>query len=128
MTRPRTFSLVERVPLLALMPRLDAVVCHGGLNTVYEALAHGVPLVVAPIRWDQPFNARRVASAGSRDQGQLSAGPARTSCGRPSRRCSTIRAYRGAAARVRDSFAEAGGRHRAADLLERLALSPGQSA
>ncbi|HET9899393.1 MAG TPA: nucleotide disphospho-sugar-binding domain-containing protein [Streptosporangiaceae bacterium] len=117
---PAHVLVAERVPMLALMPRLDAVVCHGGLNTVYEALAHGVPLVVAPIRWDQPFNARRVA--------ELGAG-IRVNFGRasPDQLRTAVTAvlddpgYRGVAARIRDSLAEAGGRHRAADLLERLA-------
>jgi UDP:flavonoid glycosyltransferase YjiC (YdhE family) len=44
---------------------LDAVLCHGGLNTVSEALAHGLPVVAAPIRHDQPITAGRVAAAGA---------------------------------------------------------------
>ena len=111
----------ERVPLLTLMPRLDAVVCHGGLNTVCEALAHGVPLVVAPIRWDQPFNAAQVAESGAGIRvnfGRVSPDQLRTAV----TAVLDDPAYRGAASRVRDSFAQAGGRHRAADLLERLAL------
>lgn len=54
-----------RVPVLDLMPHLDAVVCHGGLNTVCEALHHGVPLVIAPIKGDQPINATQVVDAGA---------------------------------------------------------------
>ena len=42
---PSNVLLRERVPQLALLPHLDAVVCHGGHNTVCEALAHGLPLV-----------------------------------------------------------------------------------
>jgi UDP:flavonoid glycosyltransferase YjiC (YdhE family) len=44
---------------------MSAVVCHGGHNTVCEAFAHGVPLVVTPIRDDQPIIARQVADAGA---------------------------------------------------------------
>jgi UDP:flavonoid glycosyltransferase YjiC (YdhE family) len=44
---------------------MSAVVCHGGHNTVCEAVAHGVPLVVTPIRDDQPIIARQVADAGA---------------------------------------------------------------
>lgn len=118
---PGHIHAAERVPLLALMPRLDAVVCHGGLNTVCEALAHGVPLVMAPIRWDQPFNAVRVAESGAGIRvnfGRVSPDQLRAAVAA----VLDDPAYRGAAARIRDSFAEAGGRHRAADLLERLAL------
>ena len=57
--------VVPRAPLLDLMPKLDAVLTHGGLNTACEALSHGVPLVVAPIKSDQPINANQVAAAGA---------------------------------------------------------------
>ncbi|MCX4784365.1 glycosyltransferase [Streptomyces sp. NBC_01264] len=53
------------VPQLELLARAKAVVCHGGHNTVCEALWHGVPLVVAPIRDDQPVVAAQVAGAGA---------------------------------------------------------------
>ncbi|GAA4873078.1 glycosyltransferase [Kitasatospora terrestris] len=58
---------LDRVPVLELLARgaVDAVLCHGGMNTVCEALVHGVPLVLAPIRHDQPYVAERVAAAGA---------------------------------------------------------------
>ena len=40
---PPNLTIATRVPLLDLLPRLAAVVTHGGLNTVTEALAHAVP-------------------------------------------------------------------------------------
>ncbi|HEY6423216.1 MAG TPA: glycosyltransferase, partial [Pseudonocardiaceae bacterium] len=55
----------EFVPQLDLLPHLHAVVSHAGHNTVCEALAHGVPLVVAPIRDDQPVIAGQVVEAGA---------------------------------------------------------------
>lgn len=110
----------RRVPLLELLPHLDAVVSHGGLNTVCETLAHGVPLVVAPIKGDQPINASQVAAAGA---------GVRVSFDRV--RPDALRAallavlddpsYRAAAVRVRDSFAAAGGARAAAEHLELLA-------
>ncbi|MCP2335777.1 glycosyltransferase [Actinomadura rupiterrae] len=117
---PDNVLVREHVPQLALLPRLSAVVTHGGHNTVCEALAHDVPLVVAPIRDDQPIIARQVEAAGA---------------GRAVRfsrvRKDELRAaldgvltdpsYREAAARVRESFTAAGGAARAADLLEKLA-------
>jgi UDP:flavonoid glycosyltransferase YjiC (YdhE family) len=57
--------VVARVPMPDLLRRVDAVVTHGGLNTVCEALAAGVPLVVAPIKDDQPVNAAQVVAAGA---------------------------------------------------------------
>jgi UDP:flavonoid glycosyltransferase YjiC (YdhE family) len=55
----------RKVPQVELLARARAVVCHGGHNTVCEALAHGVPLVVAPIRDDQPTVAAQVEAAGA---------------------------------------------------------------
>jgi MGT family glycosyltransferase len=53
------------VPQLELMDRLAAVVCHAGNNTVCEALSRGVPLVVAPVRDDQPVISEQVTRAGA---------------------------------------------------------------
>ncbi|WP_279638472.1 nucleotide disphospho-sugar-binding domain-containing protein [Kitasatospora cineracea] len=108
-----------RVPVLELMPHLDAVVSHGGLNTVCEALAHGVPLLVAPIKGDQPINAAQVAAAGAGRR-------VRFAHARPQ----TLRtellavlddpAHAAAARRIKESFAAAGGARAAADHLETL--------
>lgn len=62
---PPHVLVAPRVPMLALMPRLDAVVCQAGQSTVNEALAHGVPLVVAPIRLGELPVAQQVARAGA---------------------------------------------------------------
>ncbi|MEV4555515.1 glycosyltransferase [Kitasatospora sp. NPDC049285] len=58
---------LDRVPVLELLERgaVDAVLCHGGMNTVGESLVHGRPLVVAPIRHDQPVTAARLAALGA---------------------------------------------------------------
>ena len=53
------------VPQLDLLKRVAGVVCHAGHNTVCEALSRGLPLVVAPIRDDQPVIARQVIDAGA---------------------------------------------------------------
>ncbi|CAL2063762.1 hypothetical protein GPN2_13031 [Streptomyces murinus] len=39
--------VLPSVPQLALLERMDVVICHAGHNTVCEALWHGVPLVTA---------------------------------------------------------------------------------
>jgi MGT family glycosyltransferase len=116
---PDHVLLLEHVPQLQLLPHLDAVVCHGGHNTVCEALAHGLPLVVAPIRDDQPIVAQQVAAAGA---------GTRVRFGRP--RADELHdalvaalddpAHRWAARRIQASFAAAGGAVTAADRLEKL--------
>lgn len=62
---PDNFVVRPRVPQLALLERVQAVVCHAGHNTVCESLARGIPLVLAPIRDDQPIVADQVARAGA---------------------------------------------------------------
>ncbi len=62
---PAHVLVAPRVPMLDLMPRLDAVICQAGQSTVNEALAHGVPLVVAPIRLAEPLTAEHVTRAGA---------------------------------------------------------------
>ena len=117
---PPNVLVTPRVPQLALMPHLDAVVSHGGHNTVCETLAHGVPLVVAPIRDDQPAIADQVVRAGAgvrvafrRVKADELRGAIDTALSDGS--------LRAGAARVQASFAAAGGPREAADHLERLA-------
>jgi len=62
---PSHVLVAPRVPVLDLMPRLDAVVCQAGQSTVNEALAHGVPMVVAPIRLGELAVAEQVTRAGA---------------------------------------------------------------
>ncbi len=62
---PPHVLVAPRVPMLDLMPRVDAVVCSGGQSTVNEALVHGVPLVVAPIRLGELAVAEQVTRAGA---------------------------------------------------------------
>ena len=62
---PPHVLVAPRVPMLDLMPRLDAVICQAGQSTVNEALAHGVPMVVAPIRLGELAVAEQVTRAGA---------------------------------------------------------------
>jgi len=108
------------VPQLAVLPLVDAVVCHGGHNTVAESLAHGLPLVVAPIRDDQPVVAQQVVACGAGVRvrfGRVQPAELRAAIlhvlhdGEPRR----------AARRVQESFTAAGGAAAAGDRLEALA-------
>jgi len=58
-------TLCERVPQVELLPHVDAVISHGGNNTVNETLAAGKPLLVLPIGAEQAHNARRVVELGA---------------------------------------------------------------
>ncbi|GAA2825181.1 glycosyltransferase [Crossiella cryophila] len=109
----------EFVPQLEVLARTDAVVCHGGHNTVCESLAHGLPLVVAPIRDDQPTIANQVVEAGAGRRvrfGRVGPAELRESI----LDVLTFPGYRAAAERIRASFADAGGTAAAADQVEML--------
>ncbi len=59
---------VEAVRLLdprAVLARTALCVCHGGSGTVYQSLAHGVPLVCLPSNPDQGLVSQAVASSGA---------------------------------------------------------------
>jgi MGT family glycosyltransferase len=116
---PGNVVVVPWVPTLALLPRLDAVISHGGMNTASETLAHGVPLVLAPIRHDQPVVASQVARAGAGIRVSFT----RVSPAQLRRALLAILddpSYRRAAMRIAISFAAAGGAPAAAAHLESL--------
>jgi zeaxanthin glucosyltransferase len=48
------------LPYRTVMRRAALVITHGGSNTVLDALASGVPLLVRPVGFDQPGNLARV--------------------------------------------------------------------
>jgi hypothetical protein len=84
---PDNVLVRDYVPQVALLDRVDAVVSHGGHNTVCESLARGRPLVLAPIRDDQPIIAQQVVDAGAGLRVKF--GRVRPpSCGLPSTPCS----------------------------------------
>jgi UDP:flavonoid glycosyltransferase YjiC (YdhE family) len=109
----------RRVPQVPLLERANAVVCHAGHNTVCEALDQGVPLVVAPIRDDQPVVADQVVRAGAGVRlrfGKATAAHIGTAI-------DTVLddpAYREKADIIRKSFRNAGGSAAAASHLESL--------
>lgn len=116
---PEHVLLRDSVPQLDLLPHLDAVVGHGGHNTVCEALAHGLPLVVAPIRDDQPIVAQQVAAAGAGVRVRFGRARAEDLYAAVDAVLEDP-AYRRAARRIQASFAAAGGAAAAADRLEKL--------
>jgi len=117
---PPNVVVRERVPQLALLRRMDAVVCHAGHNTVCESLAHGVPLVLAAIRDDQPFVAEQVARLGAGVRVRFS----RLTVPELRKALDTVLTdpdMRAEAARVGAALRQAGGPPTAADHLEKVA-------
>ncbi len=116
---PANVLVRPSIPQLQVLPHVDAVVSHGGYNTVCETLALGLPLVVAPIRDDQPIVAARVAAVGAGIQVRF----ARVHAPELGTAIASVLddpTYRSAARRIGASFTAAGGAPAAADQLEKL--------
>lgn len=110
------------VPQLEVLKRMNAVVSHGGNNTVTEALMHGLPLVVIPFSADQPESAGRIKAAGAGIR--MRPGMARRE--RLKRAIDVILtepSYREAAQRVQQSYARCNGTETAAALVGLLAAT-----
>lgn len=114
------FLRLPWLPQQALLPHMAAVICHAGHNTVCEALSQAVPLVLAPIRDDQPIVAEQVAEVGAGLRLRFVHARARH-LGQALDKVLAEPSFKTAAGRIRDSFAAAGGSRSAADALEKLA-------
>ena len=64
-TLPDGVRHFDYAPFSLTLPRVAAVVHHGGIGTIAQALAAGVPQLVAPAAHDQPDNAARVERLGA---------------------------------------------------------------
>jgi len=63
---PTNVHIFESVPQLTVLARSSLFITHGGLNSIRESIALGVPMLVFPVdkRWDQPSNAAKVVYHG----------------------------------------------------------------
>lgn len=61
---PDNVFVVDSAPHSWLFPRMAAVVHHGGAGTTAEGLRAGVPTVIVPFVFDQPFWGARVKALG----------------------------------------------------------------
>jgi zeaxanthin glucosyltransferase len=59
---PSNVIIVNRAPQIDILKRADAMITHGGLNSVKECILLGVPMIALP--WSKPVNAVRVAYHG----------------------------------------------------------------
>ena len=64
---PSTWVVAEHLPQVAALDACDVVVCHGGNNTVTEALTAGLPVLAVPFSTDQFAGAEDLRHAGLGD-------------------------------------------------------------
>ena len=110
------------LPQPAILPMVDLVITHGGNNTVVESFHHGKPMIVLPLFWDQVDNAQRVDETGfgtrlatyDFEDGELLGAVDRLLADE---------SLRGRLASVSKRLQATRGTTRAADLVERVALT-----
>ncbi|HEY2857722.1 MAG TPA: nucleotide disphospho-sugar-binding domain-containing protein, partial [Terracidiphilus sp.] len=113
---PENVLAVSYAPQLELLQRASLTLTHGGLNTVLDSLACGVPLLVTPITYEQPAIAQRVRWVGAGEMIPISRlHPARLKSGL--QKLLADRAYAAAAQRMAEAIRAAGGVKRAADII-----------
>ena len=63
---PAHVKLMKWIPQNDLLghPKVKLFVTHGGANSQFEAVYHGVPMVTIPIHTEQPYNAMRAEHRG----------------------------------------------------------------
>ncbi len=106
------------LPQRALLARSAIAVVHGGLNTVLDALAAGVPLVVIPLAYEQGAISARVAASGAGLV--IKARRARQDLSPACHRLRADPAFHKRATWLAGEIARAGGAARAADLIETM--------
>ena len=63
----RNILFVSKEPFERLLPRCLAIVYHGGIGTLAQAIKAGIPQLVVPFSHDQPDNASRIKRLGVGD-------------------------------------------------------------
>jgi UDP:flavonoid glycosyltransferase YjiC (YdhE family) len=108
--------VTDFAPQRAVLRRADAVITHGGMNTVMDAIESRTPMLALPIAFDQPGVAARIRHAGI---GQIASRHAPAGViGRRLRRVLDDGSHAPRLAALAAQLASAGGARRAADIVE----------
>lgn len=120
---PENFIVRPFVPQIEILARAAAFVTHGGMNSVQEALYHGVPLVMAPQGADQFWISARASELGAAvalDLARMEPGAIRASI----QKVLSEPSFPAAGARLARSLRAAGGHLRACDEIQSFVRAP----
>jgi zeaxanthin glucosyltransferase len=113
---------VDFAPQQQVLKSARLAILHGGLNTVLDALAAGVPVIVIPLAFEQFGIAARVVAAGAGVRLSWRLLSARK-IARAIDHVLSNKSYSDAAERLQREIAELGGAAKAADIIERVVES-----
>jgi MGT family glycosyltransferase len=119
---PGSPLVVQYAPQLEVLAKARLAITHGGLNTVLDALSHGVPLVAIPITYEQPGTGARVKWTGTGEViplARLNIPRLRTAI----EQVLTEESYFNNALRLKQAIHEAGGVKRATDIVDQAVKS-----
>ena len=117
---PANVRIASFIPHVHLLPHVDIMVTNGGFGAVTQALANGVPMVVAGASEDKPEVAARIAYSGVGVN--LKTGtPTQEQVRDAVRHILSDATYRTKANTLKTEMTSLGGAGKAADLLEQLA-------
>lgn len=114
------------VPQEAVLAQVDFVVCHGGMNTILDAAAAGLPMAVMPLTFEQPGIAARVERSGAGLM--LSPHASAKTIAAAIARLRDEPHFRNRSQALRNEIRRAGGVSRAVDLIEQALGVSAQSA
>lgn len=68
---PTNVSIKKWVPQISILQKASLAIMHGGLGSIKECIYFGVPMIIFPMGYDQPLNARRVQYHGLGLEGNI---------------------------------------------------------
>jgi len=70
---PENVTVLKWASQTEILDMASLAITHGGLGTIKESIFYGVPMIVFPVRYDQPWNADIVCHHGLGIRGQIGA-------------------------------------------------------
>ena len=115
--------MVSAVPQKQVVAQAQLFITHGGLNSIHDALHHGVPLLIVPQSPEQMMNGLRVVDLGAGIMVKRNSVKQEALYSNASRLLNDA-TYRLAAQRIGESFRTAGGFDSVIDEIEARMVYP----